>query len=237
MRIEWSTSRSYKFGVDRGVIYPRSVPPVAWNGLVSVTEQATDGGQNVMYYDGQRYIQSTSPESFSASVEAITYPDELDADPEFDFSYRTMMDEGYELHLVYNAKLSSDQFDYSTNINDVSPILFKWTLSTVPERLDYALPSAHVIINSNEATAALLEEVEGLIYGTDGVVEPRFPRLPELIQMFEAGAVFKIIDNGDGTWTAIGPDDMIQMLDATSFKIISNSAYYIDSNSYKISSW
>lgn len=237
MRIEWSTLRSYRFGVDRGVVYPRSASPVAWNGLVSVTEQITDSGQSVMYYDGQRYIQTASPESFAASVEAITYPDELDIDPEFDFSYRTMLDEGYELHLVYNAALSPDQFDYSTNIDDASPVAFKWTLSTVPERLDYVGPTAHIIINSNEATAALLEEVEGLLYGTEGVVEPRIPHISELIAMFEAGAVFKIVDHGDGTWTATGPDDMIQMLDATSFKIMSGSAHYIESNSYKVSSW
>jgi hypothetical protein len=210
---------------------------VAWNGLVNVTEQVTDSGQSVMYYDGHRYIQTMSPEGFAASIEAITYPDELETDPEFDFSYRTMVDDGYELHLVYNAALSSDEFNYSADVNDASPSSFKWTLSTVPERLDYAGPCAHIIINSNEATAALLAEVEGLLYGTDGLVKPRVPHLPELIRMFEAGAVFKIVDNGDGTWTATGPDTMIQMLDATSFKITSRSAHYIDADSYKISSW
>ena len=238
-RLVWGNlvSPGIRSGVDRGVVYPRTVPPVVWNGLVSVVERDTDAAQNIIYYDGQRYVQTMSPESFSASVEAITYPDEIDVDPEFDFSYRTMVDNGYNLHLVYNVSLGQGEFDYSSSADDASPTTFKWDLSTVPEKLDNARACAHIVISSTEATSDLLDQVENLLYGISGVIAPRIPHIPELIDMFEAGAVFKVVDNGDGTWTATGPDSMIEWLDATSFQITSPSAVWLDSETYRLRSW
>lgn len=238
-RLEWDAldSRTFRSGVDRGVIYPRTVPPVVWNGLTKVVEKTTDSGQTVSFYDGKKYMQLAMPESFAASVEAVTYPDELDVDDEIDFSYRTMVSDGYELHLVYNASLVPGQFDYSSDNSNASYTPFSWDLTTVPERLDNARACAHIIINSWETTPDILSAVEGLLYGVEGMAQPRVPHLSELIDMFEAGALFKVVDNGDGTWTATGPDSMITMLDTTTFEIDSPSGIYLDAVTYKLSTW
>jgi hypothetical protein len=46
-----------------------------------------------------------------------------------------------------------------------------------------------------------------------------------------------IINNGDGTWTAISNEDgIIVMTDASTFEITSDSAVYLDDDSYTIGS-
>lgn len=238
-RLVWGvpSSPGIRYGVDHGVLYPRTTPPVVWNGLVSVDESPTDYGQSVVYYDGQRFIQTMNPESFAASVEAITYPDEVNTKDDFDLSYRTKLDDGYELHLVYNARLAQDDSVYPSESNDANPSTFKWSLTTVPEQLTHWNACAHLVINSNEIAADLLQQVEDLLYGEVGELLPRMPHPTELFDLFEVAAVFKVVDNGDGSWTATGPDDMIQWIDATSFEITSPSANWLDSESYRLSSW
>lgn len=238
-RLVWDSLESavFRSGVDRGVVFPRTVPPTVWNGLVSVSEKTTDAGQTEAYYDGYKYVKTVGPESFAASVEAITYPEALDVDDEFDLSYRTLVNDGYELHLVYNAALRPAELNYASADSNLSLSTFKWDMSTIPERLDTARACAHIVISSSDTAPDVLTAVEGLIYGVDGINPPRIPHLPELIDMFEAGAIFKVIDNGDGTWTATGPDSMIEMLDSTTFQITSPSAIYLDAATYKLSTW
>ncbi len=66
-------------------------------------------------------------------------------------------------------------------------------------------------------------------------VEARLPSLAELAEMVETWVLIDIVDNGDGTWTATGPDDFITMTDSTQFQINSFSAVYIDAVTYKLS--
>lgn len=236
-RLVWDApdARVVRYGVGHGVVYPRTVPPVVWNGLLSVNEALSEADLNAGYLDGQRYVQQRSPSSFSATVEAFTFPDELDVDETFDLSYRVLVQGGYELHLVYNASVSSKEIDRTTESSD-DPDNFQWDLFTVPERLDSARATAHIILSSLDASSDALDLVETLLYGEDDV-DPRIPHLPELLSIFESLAVFVVTDNGDGTWTATGPDEYIEMIDSISFKITTPSITFDTPTTYRIRSW
>lgn len=237
-RLVWGvqTERTYESGVSYGVLYPPSGPGVVWNGLVTVSESSDGPEETVSYYDGERYSQRKGVENYSAEVEAFTYPDELDLDGSFGFSYRVQVGESYQVHLVYNASFDSSEVTYVTQDETADPSLFKWSVTTVPELLPNRRPTAHIIIDLNKVTPTILAQIETIMYGAD-ISSPRMPGFGELLDIFEAGAIFKITDHGDGTWTATGPDDMIEMIDSTTFKITSPSAVYRDSESYRVSSW
>src|SRR6185369_4630570 len=74
--------RTYETGVDHGVLYPQNADGtyplgVAWNGLVSVTEQPAGAEANPQYADNIKYLNLYSAEQFGATIEAFTYPDEF----------------------------------------------------------------------------------------------------------------------------------------------------------------
>lgn len=236
-RLVWDdlAAREYSAGVDRGVVYPKTGTPVAWNGLVSVTEGVEDADHQISYFDGQAYVQRRAVEGFRADVEAVTYPQEIDQSV-FDISYRVQVEDGYVIHLVYNAKLAPADIGYATLDDGGQATTFKWTLTTTPEQIGQVRAASHVIIHTADTTPAVLEAILDLIYGADGIT-PRIPHLPELRDIYEAGAVFQVVDHGDGTWTATGPDSMIEWLDATTFQITSPSAVWLDSETYRLSSW
>jgi hypothetical protein len=96
--------------------------------------------------------------------------------------------------------------------------------------------SAHIIVSSLLSSPGALAELEGFLYGTD-TTEPKFPTPSEIIGIYENNALFVVIDHGDGTWTARGPDDWFEMVDPTQFKITTPSAEYIDPETYKVRSW
>lgn len=62
----------------------------------------------------------------------------------------------------------------------------------------------------------------------------RLPSMAELLEMIANWTLIEVTDNGDGTWTATGPDDLIKMLDATTFQISSPAATFIDEDTYQI---
>lgn len=70
---------------------------------------------------------------------------------------------------------------------------------------------------------------------TDNIeFEPRLPPLEDLVELINSWVLVEVIDNGDGTWTATGPDEYIRMLDATTFEIDAD-ATFIDDDTYEIS--
>jgi hypothetical protein len=74
------------------------------------------------------------------------------------------------------------------------------------------------------------------LYGVEGV-DPRLPSGVEVINLFDLLALFRIIDNGDGTWTAIGPDSWFETIDSTTVDITTPSIEFMDEESYQIRSW
>jgi hypothetical protein len=77
--------------------------------------------------------------------------------------------------------------------------------------------------------------LEDILYGTNEF-EARLPDFDELVEIFDDNATWEVIDNEDGTFTVIGPETAIQMLDEETFQITWPTAVFIDEDSYTVSS-
>lgn len=86
-KLVWDASgtRTYETGVDHGVLYLDDDDKghyglaVAWNGLTTVTQSPSGAEPTPLYADNIKYLNLTSAEEFSATIEAYTYPDEFAA--------------------------------------------------------------------------------------------------------------------------------------------------------------
>jgi len=83
-RLVWDQTgeRTYETGVKNGVLYVANTDGtyqngVAWNGLVSVSENPTGAEATAIYADDMKYLNIISAEEFEATIEAYTYPDEF----------------------------------------------------------------------------------------------------------------------------------------------------------------
>jgi hypothetical protein len=246
--------RIYQTGVDRGVLYLPDGIAVAWNGLTSVEE--TFSQEHKSYYlDGVKYLEHQLPGDFAASLKAFTYPDEFNQVvgvrdigsgvfihdqnlTSFGLSYRTLIgddvsgiDRGYKIHLLYNLIAVPDNNAYMSLNDQSAPIEFSWSLSGVPSSVPGYRPTAHISLDSTKMDSVTLEEVETILYGSPGV-NPRLLSFQEMSTFIG----ITITDNGDGTWTAVGPDQLITMLNATTFEIANANAVYLNTDTYNISS-
>lgn len=220
--------RLYEAGVDHGVFYPSLGPGIVWNGLATIQESTENTENLIMYIDGDRQITEISLGTFAAVLEAFTYP--LEFEPydglskwdlsaqtrlPFNLSYRTLIgndklgiSKGYKLHLVYNV-LAAPTERNNRSVNASSEIEnFKWSLSTTPVAIPGLRPSSHFVIDSTKAYGSSLALIEDMLYGTDDTVS-HFPTVEELLEIFESTAIFKVTDNGDGTATIEGPDEIV----------------------------
>ena len=188
--------RQYETGVSRGVLYQidqtgEYTPGVAWNGLTSVSE-APDGAEpNELWADNIKYAVLYSAETFGATIEAYTYPvefEENDGSVElatgvhigqqkrkpFGFCYRTEIgndtatdsDDGYKLHLIYNATASPSDKDYETVNDSPDAITFSWEITTTPVNVTGHKPTSTVVIDSTKADPTKLAALEQILYGT-----------------------------------------------------------------------
>lgn len=253
-KLNWGANgeRIYGAGVDRGVLYPSVGPGVAWNGLTSVDEAPSASDPFVRYIDGVPFRTQKLNDSFAATINAYMYPQEFEVHDGFDtratgqkrepfgFSYRTTwVDDNdnvhYKIHLVYNALATPSKKTYDSEGEDVEIADFSWDITTTPMEIPSAGVSAHLIIDTSKAYSWTLEALENILYGDDDT-EPRLPSPEEVLAIFDMNSILKITDHGDGTWSAEGPDEIVSMLDATSFQIDWPSAVYIDTESYIVRS-
>lgn len=255
-RLTWneSGSRFYEAGVDRGVLYPKDQPGVPWNGLVSVEEAPSGVEARPRYWDGIPYQDSRSGGSFTATISAFTYPREFEeydglseriftrqTRKSFGFAYRTKHgtdenpDHGYRIHLVYNAHATPSERAYSSLDTDIEAMLLSWEIETTPFAIAGLHPSAHLIVDSTAIYPWALASLEDILYGSE-LGPPRLPSPSEIVKLIEDASIVQITDNGDGTWTAEGPDDVVYLTDSTTFEIDWPSAVYIDDQSYSVSS-
>lgn len=253
-KLIWGDERPYEVGVDQGVLYPQSGPGVAWNGLTEVIEAPSDSDSVTTYIDGYPFRNGRTSDGFSGTINAITYPDEFEPYDgldvistaqkrlEFGFSYRTLIEGGpdYKIHLVYNATAQPSSNSWASLSDKTDPQAFSWQFVTRPNKIPGSTASAHLIIDSSIAYADTMSQLEAMLYGDDTKM-PMLPTPTQVIEIFEENAILRIIDNGDGTWTAISQDDtdypgIITMTDSTHFVIDWTSAVIIDTNTYSLTS-
>jgi len=219
-------SRTYESGLDKGVLYLPEGGAVPWNGLVEVIEKH-DGESNPVYFDGSKINDLVSVGSFLGTVKAITYPDEMSKlegmgeasagvflghqRPKlFGLCWRTRIaddldeDSGYKLHLLYNVSAVPSDKTYSTLADAPNIANFEWGIGAVPEHAPGVKPTAYVVLDSRAVNPDLLAEYEAILYGTDLTIPAMIP-LIDFVNSLYYGYKWKIIDNGDGTFTAITP--------------------------------
>lgn len=227
------TDKHYIFGIDRGVLYPKKSPGVAWSGLIDVSETIPKS-INSLYFEAVKQFDLVDQDQLSFAVEAYTYPDELNVNDIYGFSYRIKYDLGYRIHLIYNARFNSSDDSSTTDTDKINPNTFSWDIVAQETIVPGAKPNAHLIIDSNLVLPADLALLESQLYG-DESIDAYLPTATAITEIFKSTG-FVIIDNGNGTWTAIGPDSAIVMLDAITFQITWPSTTVVDTNTYTISS-
>ena len=203
-------TRFWAAGDDHMVLYPQSASGtypegVAWNGITAVT--ASPGGAEAtdLWADNIKYATLRSAETYGGTIEAYTYPDEFmecdgsaevvpgvtigqQARKAFGYCYRTRVgsdtdpsaDNGYILHLVYNATASPSEKSYQTINDSPEAISFSWEIQTTPVPAGTYKPCASIDINSLKVDADKLTAIEDALYGKDAGTnsEAITPHLP-----------------------------------------------------------
>lgn len=253
-------NRVYETGLDRGVLYLPDGSAVPWNGLTSIIEHF-DKDSSPVYYDGMKINDLVVLGDFAASMKAVTYPDEFieieglgkirrglfvgDQNPQvFGLCYRTQFGNdlegnavGYKIHVLYNVTAIPNDKTYASLTDSPSLVEFEWNITAVPEEVPGMRPTAHFIINSLELDPWLLEELEAIFYGSTNAAAALIP-MTDLITFIDQWYRVKIVDNGDGTWTATSQrEGFISFLDSidTLFQIAHINAYYLDDVTFVIS--
>jgi len=260
-KIIWDTvgSRFYEAGIDRAVLYVDGGSGVPWNGLTSVTERSSESSGKSLYLDGEKYLNLPVLGEFEGSITAYTYPDEFSIcdgslgirsglylthqrRKTFGLSYRSFIgddingvDGHYKIHIIYEALASPSDTNRKSLGSSNDPVDFTWDITAKAPLMDGYRRTAHVVIDSRYAHADIVAAVEDILYGTE-IVSPVLPTLSDLITIFDTVGAMTVTDNGDGSFTVVGPDSAITMLDSTTFEIDWPTAIFIDSNTYTISS-
>lgn len=208
-----AASRHYETGIDHCVLYPRAsngTYPIgyAWNGIVSFTEKPAGADISDLWADNIKYLSLVAAETFEATIEAYTYPDEFaecdgskedanalgvvlgqQARKSFGLSFRTTLgndvdgnEHGYKLHLVYGCLASPSERGYQTINDSPEAITFSWDLKTTPEVATGYKPVSLITIDSTAAGATELAALETILYGeTVGPTDAELPLPDEVI--------------------------------------------------------
>lgn len=257
---EWNKQgqRYFEDGIDRGVLYTLDGRGVPWNGLTAVEEKVNGGDPGSYYIDGVKYLNVPGPEEYSATLKAFTYPREFEVHDgsldnglglqfenqprhPFGLCYRTLIGNdvdgikhAYKLHLIYNVLASPTDKSYKTIGDNVDPMDFSWALNVTPEPMLGMRPTAHLVVDSRRTDPFLLRELEEILYGTKDK-PARLPTGAELREFFDEWITLMVIDHGDGTFTATGPDDVIKMVGNGVYEIDWRSVVYTSSTEFTLS--
>ena len=242
MRITWDDGeRLYSQGVSQGVLYPQNSPGVPWNGLLSVVEKG-DPSPTIQYLDGIAYNNHFVPAVFDGTLSAITYPDEFEiydgvingVTAQNRLSFGLSYCDNRELHIIYNAFAAPSNDQYQSVSDSPNAVAFSWVISTLPMDIPGARPTSHLIISLDLTDTAALGLLQAALYGDDEN-DPYLPQPADVIEMFESSTTIRITDNGNGTWSATGPDELV-FVTGDVFTIVSPTAIFNDETSYTISS-
>jgi len=247
-RLTWGQKNPYQYGAHRGVFYPKNGVGHAWSGLISVVETTVDARKTRVYVDGVGRDSLFLTESFSATVDAVTFPAAFNAydgyfetktgqrRSPFDFCFTTRKEDNhYKIHLVYNALMAPTTKNHSSINTNIDVELFSWNLTTINEPVPGAKSTSYFMVDSSMVNPGLLVALENRLYGADGT-NADMPTVKELLQLFEDYAIFKVIDNGDGTATISGPDTAVRMLDVSTASLSWPSVIFEGEDTYQLTS-
>lgn len=259
--LQWDKpgDKVFEAGIDKGVLYLEGGLAVPWNGLTSVTE-STNNNSSPTYYDGRKISDLVDLGDFTANLKAFTYPPEFleieglgkfqdgvylgeQRPKSFSLSYRSRIgndlnqDAGYKIHILYNLIAIPKDKTYETISGSIQADEFEWDISSIPEEIEGFAPSAHITLNTIDIDSTILENIEEILYGTSEEDASLIP-LGELLTLigYPTLLAIKIIDNGDGTWTATSVDDSLITITDDTFVITDVNSIDLDSNTYRISS-
>lgn len=261
-KLKWDEvgSRTFESGLDHGVLYLPDGSAVPWNGLTSVSEEVQNDVSPI-YFDGMKINDFVRVGDFSASLKAVTYPDEFseiegvgkfrrgiqvgNQKPKtFSLCYRTMVgndldgaEAHYKLHLLFNLIATPNSRSYESITDDPSIVEFEWNLTAVPQEIDGFMPTACLTFDSRELDPYLLEDLEEILYGSDRAF-PKLLPMEDMVRFLSEWYRIKIIDNSDGTWTATSDrPGFIQFMNDVGdlFQITKANATYLDDHTYTIS--
>lgn len=206
--------RYYETGTRNGVLYPQDSDGkyqtgVVWNGLTAVTESPSGADATDMWADDIKYASVRAAETFNATIEAYTYPDEFakcDGSAElapgvmigqqnrsaFGLSYRTKISndvqiDEYKLHLVYGATASPSEKSYATINDSPDAISFSWEMETTPVNVEGFKPTALLTIDSRKVDKDKLKAFEAILYGS-AESEAKLPLPDEVAEHFDITA-------------------------------------------------
>lgn len=208
--LEWDRvgERFFETGLDRGVLFTVGGLAIPWNGLTGIQENTT-GEVKSFWMDGVKFLDHHVPGSYSAKLEAFTYPDELDAltgteryapgvyvhDQKakvFHLSYRTGVGNdidsnlGYKVHVVYNVMALVSGSGLNTIGDKVDPAKMSWDLTGTPAQMFGIRPTSHIHLDSRTISSTLLEQIEILLYGSLDT-DPILPSMVDLLTLIEGG--------------------------------------------------
>jgi hypothetical protein len=210
-RVSWTNvgDRVFEAGIDRGVLYVDGSPGVPWVGLIAVNQEQSGGEAKPRYQDGIKIGNRTSPEQFEAAIEAFTYPLEFERcdgtyrsdnglritqqrRKSFGMTYRSNvgndvdgLSHGYKLHILYNLKAEPSNRGFQTLTDASEPSTFSWKVTSRATQILGHRPTAHFWVDSRDVPAALLQQLEDILYGTE-MEEPTLLSAGELLFMFDS---------------------------------------------------
>lgn len=238
-RLDWTQApRGYSLGLSRGVLYS-SVAAVPWNGLVGAAETDTVTLTD-HYFDGQQVLVEASSGDYEGVISAYTYPDELEmletTTSRFGLSYRTHGEPSDQIHLLYNASLGLPVISRTSLGQAVNTATFNWNVKAVGVPTLTERSISHLVIDVDSTDSQIIDQLENWLYGTAST-DPRLPSPQEVVDLFESITTLRITQNGDGTYTASGPDDVVTLLGDGRFQIAAPSLYALDNGRFVVQSY
>ncbi len=227
--VKWGEKkkRYIEYGVSKGVLYPNGKKGVAWNGLISISESASGGEPIDLFADNMNYCSFRSLEFYEATIEAYTYPEEFeecDGTLEiangigiaqqrrlpFGLCFRSeiidadgnIRNDGYKIHLIYNATASPTEKAYSTISDNPDAITFSWEIKTTPFVIKRNKASSTIVIDTTKADYLAVKALENILYGDDEN-DPRLPspnEVTKILTNLNVKRIFMDVLSKEGKW-------------------------------------
>ena len=218
--------KRFELGVDHGVLFLQRRdgdydPGVPWNGLTGVTEASDGGDGNSLWADNLKYGRRRSKETFRATVEAYTYPDEFEEcdgsravttgilvsqqeRKRFGFTWRTLLgndrsgpEAAYKIHIVWNARANPSEKAYDTVNESTDAVNFNWEILADGVSVQGYQNTASITVESDKVDPVRLADLENMLYGTASTV-PRLPSPEQVLTLFKM-TVEDLLDSDDAT--------------------------------------